>query len=356
MSDTMKQPEGLDRWTDYIKDLFGVTFAVVGSFYALISENELFLPWALWLVGGSIGYILFLTYKRATLIQGEWGIVARVRAIRTISSAIPLWILITITFVYDESLAQIIPNFIERLDELSMAQVLFPLLFGAVTIGVIIFGVVWKKIPNLLKYEEKVMKKLSKYIGSEWAFQSGLTILLVFYSTSFIAAGWYETAVQEIRVHYFTSGFVLVMILLVFGAFSTWYNPCRCKYQYRPHLEVFTGLLVLVSIENVYFVSAFLLVVLAILYWKTTQYPVVDIDTCLIEAEKREKDSFHLVFYKNHPRIGGVTMLVIMTAWLGTSLAYLYLGLHWGWFVVMFILGLALFGIVPFLWIKYSKK
>jgi len=318
-----KKPEQIDKWVDYIKQLFVVGFAAGGAYASIFLADSVFLPWALWLMGGSIGYALFLSYKRASLIQGEWGMVLRARVLRILMIGLPLWGFITIAFYLDNSLARLLPEFLADPNSVAFTRSLILLFSLAIVFGRLSFHYGWTRVLEIVGLEDDEKELITKYEDFSAVFQLILVVFIITFSTNFIAAGWLASTNLELSRHYYMTGFAYLIILVCFGAFIAWYIPERCKHRFRLGLELIIGLVILDSYQNVYISTCVVIILLSILYKLTIRYEEIDLRTVIKEKEDESQKDERMKFYDEHPTLRTITLgLFTLILFVGTILVY----------------------------------
>ncbi len=287
MTEGTKSFTTLDGWIDLSKHIATVIFAVSAAIAAMIGigVNQFF--WALVLMGGAIVYSLYLPYKAAILVKGDWGFIARVRVAQTLLAGIPTWGILVFYLIFNPSILPLVPSYLLDSSVEEISNLFFIVIFVVSTSTIFIMSFSINHLLRIVGYSEEDSKHLARYLNSRGRKDIVIVAFIVFYAVSFIVSGLLVRETLDDSLLYFTYGLVYLIMLIIFGFFSVAYVPERCDNTYRIMLEILIILIVLVSPVQPLISASFFLVLLVITLALTWMNPEIDIKS-IIEKEDQE--------------------------------------------------------------------
>ena len=291
MDEGRKDFSSVDGWIDLIKDTTSVLFALTAAIAAMvgIDVNQFF--WILVLLGGTIVYSVFLPYKRAILIKGEWGAIARAHTARTIIMAIPAWGILSYLLIINGNLSSHIREYVlsEPVDEVS--RLIIFIMFALLISGSIAISYKFENMLRDMGFQEERTKAISGYFRSRGYRDAFSITFLVFYAIGFVTSGWFERENLNLSIEYFSYGMVYLFVIILYGFFSAWYIPERYVSNKRYFFEILLTLAILVSNTNPPISAVVISALILVLTVKTMQSPEINIDM-ILEKEERDLSEF----------------------------------------------------------------
>ncbi len=234
----------LDRNVDYCRQVVVVVIAAVGAYWSTTLASEVLLPWTLFLFGGAIIYTLVLPYKRASLIEGRWGLPARVKALTVVLMGSPFYLFPSIAVLLDTSLAESLPMFHYQIATFqfetafsSFIPLVMSFLYGGLFASILTARVGIRFILRKFRYGEAEINETLRYATDRTGrIELGFSLAIVF-AALYVIAGWYRLDVSSTSQYYFFGAFLLVMMLVFYGYFFVTYTPSVCPKWTRRLLE-----------------------------------------------------------------------------------------------------------------------
>ncbi len=297
----------LDGWVELTKNIAIVLYAVAAAYAGFTRTDIDQFYWVLILIGGGLVYALYLPYKYAAIIEGEWGLVARVRIARTLFVGIPAWIILAYQLLSDSSIAQLVPSFLSDPSSVDYGDLIFGVLLASFISASIGFGITLDSFLKSVGYDDRDSKHLTRYLKSRGVRDVLITSFIIFYCVSFIVSGWVTRGDSIQSSYYFTVGISYIVILILYGFFSAWYVPERYDSDGRILLELLLVFFIVGSPPIPYFAFGCTLIIFAIIVVRTRQHPKIDIFSILTkedeEKQRIEEGLFYQglsLFYKQH--------------------------------------------------------
>lgn len=350
----------LDKWVDLSRNTVVVLYAIVVAYFAFIQIDIDQFFWTLVLIGGAIIYALYLPYKFAGLIKGELGVVARAKVLQRIIVGIAVWASLTALFMWDQSLAQIIPMWLADPSSADLTRLLAALLLVAIIAANFTFNVGLDRILVMVGYNEDEARHLSRYLRSRGLRDVFMTFLMIFYSVSFIVSGWVNRGQDEVAMGLFGAGIAYAILLILYGFFYVWYTPERYISKYRMPVEGVAILVLLTSPRSPVFSILLLLGVLTFLAVRTRKHDAIDIQSILEreEEEIREIKESLLgrileLFFQEHREITRAYFVLLLVVY-SVVMAFWFLDIVSFLFLLLLLLGMvAAFLLVAVAWVVH---
>jgi hypothetical protein len=307
--------------------------AAIGAYWSVRLADEIFLSWALFLFGGAIVYALILPYKRASLIEDDWGLSARAKALRIVLGSTPLYVLPAIVILLDDSLAESLPTFRYQIQSFQFpdafgtffALVLW-LFIGGLLASILTGSMYIKTLLHGFGFGDDEIDLAMNYARDQSVVvEVGFSFVIVF-SALYVSAAASRPVGSDIAIQYFSAAFLLIVLLIFYGHFVITFTPSLCKKRPTTVLKYFLFFSTIEAAIDPLIGVPFAIAALAGLHFMSeegrsrTSYQEFlskkqneELERRLKqEIEKLEQDWWSYLFYKLYPRVEQILAVLVM--------------------------------------------
>jgi hypothetical protein len=325
-----KNPWKLDSYVDFTKNAAIVGLAAFGAYRALIELNGEYSFIGLFIFGGAIIYALYLPYKVAGVIQGDWGFVARARVVRSIVFGIPLWVLIAVALSWDKTIAERVVLFITEPSSSGFDRPFLLFTLFVIIAHSAVSGLGLDNMLNLAGFDKDEASHLSNYLKSNGLRDTMMVSLIVLYSEVYIELGLTNFESPVVSQGYLNLGFLYFIFLVGYGLFYPIYVPERYPSDKRIGMELLAGAALFFSPIDPVVGIAVSVIFLSALLIRMKQNPTISVAQIQTQAEQeaqQRKGTWWAQriesYFINHKRASKIIIRTI-------ALAYISAAVLWG--------------------------
>ena len=325
----------LDSYVEYIKQVAIVILASFTAYYTVSNATEAYLPWVVLIFGVVIAYSLFLPYKRASMVIGEWAEVSRIKALSLIFQGIPMYLAPAIVVWFYNDMSSFLPIVKGPITASSLSNMVNSFFNGTVLLLIVsLIGAVLMNRPFLILlrasgYTEVEIDKIRRYkTGRSLAYAIGFSLIII-YSLMYLVAGWNTPSMAS---EYFLGALVLILLLVIFGFVHPILTSKATKSNRFILFETLFFLSVICTTISVSIAILSCIVGSIALYQlyriSKDNRKSIDLNQLVLQRQQREYektvnqelrkvelDLVSYIYYKLHPRVYTTLSVIVLFWW-----------------------------------------
>lgn len=367
-----ERSDALDSILDYLRNMIVVALGAIGTWWTATTTEEPILPWLIFIFGITIAYALFIPYKAASLIQGEWGEIAKVKALGLLFLGAPMYIAPAMAVIFVPDIAVSLATFQDLI-------LRFQLISGLVAIwrtivALIIGGIIGAVPMNWLfhitlarsGYNKTEIEETVRYrAGRSGIINLGYCLVVVLSIMNY-SVGWADPIRSN---EHFVDALALIFLLILYGSFFVTHIVPASRSWREKALE--SSLLLLIFLTTIsrgmaIFGVIFSIPVMYMLYTNSKErqssYDVATYAKMRKSIEKEDRISKNLkemersmiiyVFYWLYPRAELAITVLALICWM--SVFFIFAGVFTTLFV--FFLPVSIYIAIPYLWVLLLER